>query len=88
MGCLKISAIYKKEKALEHFTDDKFKKLLEFPILRRENLDGVKIYLGEIGWVMVRSSGTERMLRIYSETSRGETTRRVLDAVVELVKKL
>jgi phosphomannomutase len=77
-----------KEKALEHFTDDKFKKLLEFPILRRENLDGVKIYLGEIGWVMVRSSGTERMLRIYSETSRGETTRRVLDAVVELVKKL
>jgi phosphomannomutase len=77
-----------KEKALEHFADDKFKKLLEFPILRRENLDGVKVYLGEIGWVMVRSSGTERMLRIYSETSRAETTRRVLDAVVSLVKKL
>jgi alpha-D-glucose phosphate-specific phosphoglucomutase len=77
-----------KEKALKHFADDKFKNLLEFPILRRENLDGVKVYLGEIGWVMVRSSGTERMLRIYSETSRAETTRRVLDAVASLVKKL
>jgi phosphomannomutase len=77
-----------KEKPLEHFADDKFKRLLDFPIVRRENLDGVKIYLGEIGWVMARTSGTERMLRIYSETSRAETTRRVLDAVVELVKKL
>ncbi len=77
-----------KEKAIEHFSDAKFKRLLDWPIERRENLDGVKVYLGDIGWVMVRASGTERMLRIYSETSRPETTRRVLDEVTRLVRAL
>ena len=41
----------------------------------------MKVYLGDIGWVMVRASGTEPMLRVYSETTRPETTRRVLDEV-------
>jgi alpha-D-glucose phosphate-specific phosphoglucomutase len=77
-----------KEKAIEHFADAKFKRLLDWPIVRREDLDGVKIYLGDIGWVMVRASGTERMLRIYSETSRAQTTRRVLSEVVKLVQEL
>ena len=57
-----------KEKAIEYFANAKFKHLLDWPIVRREDLDGVKVYLGEIGWVMVRASGTERMLRVYSET--------------------
>jgi phosphomannomutase len=77
-----------KEKALEHFAGDKFKQFLEFPIVRRENLDGIKVYLGDIGWLLVRSSGTEQMLRIYCETTRAETTQRVLDAVASLVKKM
>jgi phosphomannomutase len=77
-----------KEKAIEYFTDGKFKRLLDWPIVRREDMDGVKVYLGEIGWVMVRASGTEPMLRIYSETTRPETTRRVLDEVTAVVEKL
>ena len=77
-----------KEKALELFVDAGFDRLLDWPIVRREDLDGVKVYLGDIGWVMVRASGTERMLRIYSETTRPETTQRVLDKVAALVKSL
>ncbi len=77
-----------KEKALELFVDAGFDRLLDWPIVRREDLDGVKIYLGDIGWVMVRASGTERMLRVYSETTRPETTQRVLDKVTALVKSL
>jgi phosphomannomutase len=77
-----------KEKAIARFSDQKFQKLLDWPIVRREDLDGVKIYLGEIGWVMVRASGTERMLRVYSETTRPETTRRALAEVTALVQKL
>jgi phosphomannomutase len=77
-----------KEKAIRRFADAKFDRLLDWPIVRREDLDGVKVYLGEIGWVMVRASGTEPMLRVYSETTRPETTRRVLDEVAALVKKL
>jgi phosphomannomutase len=77
-----------KELAIEYFGAAKFDRLLDWPIVRRENLDGVKVYLGEIGWVMVRASGTEQMLRIYSETSRPETTERVLNHVRALVRNL
>jgi len=76
-----------KEKAIRRFADSKFTQLLEWPIVRREDVDGVKVYLGEIGWVMVRASGTEPMLRVYSETTRPETTRRVLGEVAKLVER-
>jgi phosphomannomutase len=77
-----------KEKAIAHFKSSAFTHLLDWPIVNREDLDGIKVYLGEIGWVMVRASGTEPMLRIYTETTRAETTRRVLDEVSALVRKL
>jgi phosphomannomutase len=57
-------------------------------VVHREDLDGIKLYLGEAGWVMVRASGTENLLRVYSETSRPETTRRVLEAVTQMVHNL
>lgn len=75
-----------KQKAMAQFAEGGMQSLLEWPVVRRENMDGNKIYLGEIGWVLVRASGTENVLRIYSETSRIETTRRVLSAVTELVQ--
>jgi alpha-D-glucose phosphate-specific phosphoglucomutase len=77
-----------KEKAVSHFSDGRLKSLLDWPVTQREDLDGIKVYLGEIGWVMVRASGTENLLRVYSETSKPETTRRVLAAVSELVQNL
>jgi len=75
-----------KRKALGYFGNGKLAKILDWPVTARENLDGLKMYLGDIGWVMLRASGTENMLRIYSETTRSETTRRVLDRVVALVR--
>jgi phosphomannomutase len=77
-----------KEKAIDLFSDRKFSRLLDWPIVRREDLDGVKVYLGDIGWAMVRASGTEPMLRVYAETTRAETTRRVLEEITVAVRKL
>jgi phosphomannomutase len=77
-----------KEKAIAHFSDGKLSRILDFPIVRRENLDGIKVYLGEVGWVLVRASGTENLLRVYCETSRPETTRRLLHAVTQIVHDL
>jgi len=77
-----------KEKAIEKFGDPKFAKLLDWPIARREDLDGVKVYLGDTGWAMVRASGTEPMLRVYAETTSAQTTRRVLDEITGSVRKL
>jgi phosphomannomutase len=76
------------QKAIEYFKGAKMTRLLDWPVAKKEDLDGVKAYLGDVGWVMVRASGTEPMLRVYSETTNPETTKRVLDATCALVKKL
>jgi len=77
-----------KERAIAHFSNGGLKSVLGLPVVRRENMDGIKLYLGESGWVMVRASGTETLLRVYSETSKRETTRRVLEAVAGIVHNL
>ena len=77
-----------KKKAVEHFSDGKMSQLLDWPVARREDMDGIKVYLAEVGWFMVRASGTENLLRVYSETNKPETTRRVLGAVTEMVHNL
>jgi len=77
-----------KEKAIAHYTDATVTRILDWPVVRREDLDGIKLYLGDVGWVMVRASGTERMLRVYAETNRAETTKRVLDEVTSFVKRI
>jgi phosphomannomutase len=76
-----------KQKAIERFSDPQFAHFLDWPIVRREDLDGVKVYLGDIGWAMIRASGTEPLLRVYAETTRAETTRRVLEEMTSWVRK-
>ena len=77
-----------KEKAVDHFSGSKLKQVLNFDITRCENMDGIKLYLGSIGWVMVRASGTENLLRVYSETNKSDTTKKVLSAVTDIVHSL
>ena len=77
-----------KEKALEHFGNPALTRYLEYPVAKREDLDGIKIYLGETGWLMVRGSGTEPMLRLYAETSSAAKTRDILERTAALVRGL
>jgi alpha-D-glucose phosphate-specific phosphoglucomutase len=77
-----------KEKAIRYFSDPSLTKFGEWPVTRRENIDGVKIYVGDVGWGMVRASGTELMLRLYSETNNPDTTRRVLESISRTVQSL
>src|ERR1700732_314432 len=65
-----------KERALEHFSNAKTTSVLEWSVARREDLDGVKLYLGDSGWLLFRASGTEPMLRVYSENRSAAATRR------------
>jgi phosphomannomutase len=77
-----------KKKAIAYFSNAKLKHFLDWRIVRRENMDGIKVYLGNIGWLLVRASGTENVLRVYSETTKPETTRRVLQTVTEIIHTL
>jgi phosphomannomutase len=78
---------HQKEKAFAWFSNGT-ENIASWPVVRRENMDGVKLYLGDIGWVLVRASGTENLLRVYSETSRMETTRHVLAAVADKIQSI
>src|SRR5664279_5418773 len=72
-----------KSKAITHFSNPKLQKFHDWRITSREDMDGIKLYLDEIGWVLVRASGTENLLRVYSETNDSAITKRVLAAVTE-----
>jgi len=76
-----------KAAAMAWFSDGNAGNILEWPVAGRETMDGIKLYLGSIGWVMVRASGTENLLRVYAETSEKESTRRVLQAVADRIQK-
>ncbi|HEV2385807.1 MAG TPA: phosphoglucomutase/phosphomannomutase family protein [Candidatus Acidoferrales bacterium] len=77
-----------KDKAIELFGSDRLDRVLDWAVARRESLDGIKLFLDEIGWMMVRASGTEPLLRIYAETTSRETTGRVLAAAARRVRSL
>ena len=77
-----------KTKAIAHFSNDQLRQFREWPVQRRENMDGIKLYLDDIGWVMVRASGTENLLRIYAETTKPATTQKVLRATVAAIQEL
>jgi phosphomannomutase len=60
------------------------------PILRQENLDGVKFYLDNPEaktkpnaaetWILFRASGTEPLMRIYTESTSKETVAKLLES--------
>jgi len=77
-----------KEKAIAHFANVKLNRILNWLVVRREDMDGIKVYLGDIGWVMVRASGTENLLRVYAESPAAETTTRILQSVTKIVHTL
>jgi len=77
-----------KERAIEHFSGAQVKSLLEWGVARREDLDGIKLYLDDLGWLMLRASGTEPMLRVYSETRSPAATRKILEHACAVVRGL
>lgn len=63
-----------------------------FKILRKENLDGIKFFLdapikdkGAEAWILLRSSGTEPLMRIYAEASSPAIVQEMLEEAVSFV---
>lgn len=54
-------------------------------VQRTENLDGLKLRFAR-GWLLLRASGTEPILRLYCEMDDPKEVRKVLDAAEDLVK--
>jgi phosphomannomutase len=81
-----------KEAAIARAADSETQKLGPYRILRKDNLDGIKFYLdtpienkGAEAWLLLRSSGTEPLMRIYCEASSPELVQELLEAAVAFV---
>ncbi|MBI2955587.1 MAG: phosphoglucomutase/phosphomannomutase family protein [Chloroflexi bacterium] len=49
------------------------------PVVRVQTEDGFKYHLADGSWLLIRFSGTEPVLRIYTETSSPERVKRILE---------
>ena len=81
-----------KEAAIARAADTATTRLGPYKIVRKENLDGIKFFLdapirhnGADAWVLLRSSGTEPLMRIYCEASSPELVEEILESAVALV---
>src|SRR5690606_25970811 len=71
----------KKEHIIQTAQNDGYSKFGKYTFNRRETIDGVKYHLDNGGWMMLRASGTEPLLRIYAEGNSREETRDILEEV-------
>jgi phosphomannomutase len=74
-----------KQNAIQRARAEGTKALGGYRVLKKEQLDGVKFFLnaptngnGAEAWVLLRASGTEPLLRLYTEASSPELVRELL----------
>lgn len=75
-----------KQRALVRLAGDDLRRIGEWTVVGREDLDGAKFYLLNAGWVLARASGTEPVLRIYAEAPSLDIVARVVEAVEQIVR--
>lgn len=77
-----------KEQIMANAQNQVYTRFGSYGFGRTETIDGVKYLLDNGGWVLLRASGTEPLLRIYAEGSSEEETQDILRAVKETVLPL
>jgi phosphomannomutase len=58
-----------------------------YEVVNTQTLDGTKIWFDDESWLLFRQSGTEPVLRVYSEATSVEKCGRLLDAGQSLASK-
>jgi phosphomannomutase len=79
--------------AIRRADSGQVKKVGKYNVLRKENLDGVKFFLETANnngrdaeaWVLMRASGTEPLMRIYSEAASPALVQEILESAVAFV---
>ena len=72
----------------QDFIIDKFRKyktIGQFNIEKINTIDGLKLYLEDDSWILIRKSGTEPLLRIYFETDTEDKLIELKKDVKELI---
>lgn len=69
-----------KQKVLANCQAGLYTQFGSYQIEKIETIDGFKFHLGNGEWVMIRASGTEPVLRVYSESNTDENAAKILEA--------
>ena len=77
-----------KERAMEALSQIGLDQFVGYRITEREDLDGVKLYLDNGAWLLVRPSGTEPLLRVYTEAASPELVQEILARAEEFIRGL
>jgi phosphomannomutase len=78
----------KREKFIETLRSKPPKELLGVPVAQIKDFDGVKYICKDDSWLMVRTSGTEPIIRIYSEASTAARMKKLLEHGQALAVKI
>ena len=83
-----------KHSAIRRATDSATSKVGSYAVVRKENRDGIKLFLnaskngnGADPWVLFRASGTEPLLRVYSEAASPELVQEILESAERFVQQ-
>ena len=78
----------KREKLIEALRSQPPKQLLRVPLATMKDFDGVKYIAKDDSWLMFRTSGTEPIIRIYSEASNAARVKKLLEHGKSLALKI
>jgi alpha-D-glucose phosphate-specific phosphoglucomutase len=74
----------RREEILGRFEGDHPTEIAGQPVEDVQTLDGYKYYLADGSWLLVRASGTEPLVRFYTEATSPEEAQRILRAGQEM----
>ncbi len=77
-----------KERAMEEVSRDGLDRFAAYGVLRREDQDGIKLYLENGAWLLIRPSGTEPLLRVYAEAESPALVRDILTSAASFIRKV
>lgn len=75
----------KKEAIIKKATENGYTSFGKYGFNRIETIDGIKYHLDNGGWIMLRASGTEPLLRVYAEGNSKEETLDILEDVKKTI---
>ena len=58
--------------------------MADVPVVRIDRQDGHKFWFPDDGWLLIRFSGTEPLMRVYVETTHGDRVAALLNAGLAL----
>ncbi len=75
----------KKEAIIKKAAENGYSQFGKYSFNRIETIDGIKYHLDNGGWIMLRASGTEPLLRVYAEGNSKEETLDILEDVKKTI---